>query len=131
MKYIGDTHALLWFLAGDTRLGADARAALSAPDSELILPAIVLAEACWIVQHKPLTLTVSDIIAALDADSRMSVFPLTRETVERGNRLTAIIEMHDRQIVATSLLFIEAGETVALLTRDVNITTSGIIPVLW
>jgi PIN domain nuclease of toxin-antitoxin system len=51
MKYVVDTHALIWFLAGSPRLGVNAASVLSDPASELILPATVLAEICWIVEH--------------------------------------------------------------------------------
>ena len=43
---------------------------------------------------------------------------------------TAIPEMHDRQIVATALLAQEAGVDVAILTKDANITASGLVPCL-
>lgn len=51
MKYIVDTHALIWFLEGNSRLGTNAKTILSEPTSKLILPAIVLAEAAWIVER--------------------------------------------------------------------------------
>jgi PIN domain nuclease of toxin-antitoxin system len=131
MKFVVDTHALIWFLAGDSRLSVDAHTALSAPDSELMLPAIVVAEACWIVEHKPITLTAADVMTSLDIDPRMNFLPLTREVIECSSSLTTIVEMHDRQIVSTTLLLIEAGERVALVTRDINITASGLVPVVW
>jgi PIN domain nuclease of toxin-antitoxin system len=40
MKYILDTHALIWFLEGNSRLGVTAKEILSDSSSELILPAI-------------------------------------------------------------------------------------------
>ena len=51
MKYVLDTHALIWFLEGNPRLGKNAKTILSDPNSELVLPAIVLAEAAWIVER--------------------------------------------------------------------------------
>jgi hypothetical protein len=45
--------------------------------------------------------------------------------------LTSLIEMHDRLIVATALYLARAGESVALLTCDVNITASGLVPIIW
>jgi PIN domain nuclease of toxin-antitoxin system len=45
MKYVIDTHALIWFLEGNSRLGANAKAIISNPDSLLIIPATTLAEA--------------------------------------------------------------------------------------
>ena len=35
------------------------------------------------------------------------------------------------QIVATALSLAARGETVALLTRDANITASGLMPIVW
>jgi len=51
MKHVVDTHALIWFLEGNSRLGANARTILSEADSQLILPVIALAEAVWIVER--------------------------------------------------------------------------------
>jgi hypothetical protein len=39
--------------------------------------------------------------------------------------------MHDRQIVVTALVLADAGERVALLTNDADITASGLLPVVW
>ena len=49
MKYIVDTHALIWFLEGNPRLGTAAKQVLESQESQLILPAIALAEAAFIV----------------------------------------------------------------------------------
>lgn len=51
MKYVVDTHALIWFLEGNSRIGTNAKTILSEPTSQLILPAIVLAETAWIVER--------------------------------------------------------------------------------
>lgn len=45
MKYVVDTHALIWFLEGNARLGVNARAILADAASELVLPAIALVAA--------------------------------------------------------------------------------------
>ncbi len=131
MKYVVDTHALIWFLSGSTKLGKAAEAALTDPESELVLPATALAEVCWIVERRAVGLSVAEALAAIDADSRIEVAPLSRAVIEKSMTLSAIGEMHDRQIAATVALMIEAGESVALLTVDVNITASGAIPIVW
>jgi PIN domain nuclease of toxin-antitoxin system len=51
MKYVIDTHALVWFLEGNTRLGNKAKIVLADSKSQLVLPAIALAEAVWIVER--------------------------------------------------------------------------------
>ncbi|WP_228039235.1 hypothetical protein [Dolichospermum sp. LEGE 00240] len=45
--------------------------------------------------------------------------------------LSAINEMHDRQIAATALVLASKGEVVRLLTCDKNITTSGLVAIVW
>ena len=50
MIYVVDTHALIWHVQNDPKLGAAAKAVLDDPVSELALPMIALAEACWIVE---------------------------------------------------------------------------------
>lgn len=102
------------------------------PTSELILPATAYAEACWIAEHgKVPPLTVQRIRSAIDADLRFVIYPLDRTVVERSQSLIVINEIHDRQIMATALVLADAGEIVVVLTRDANMTASGLVPILW
>jgi PIN domain nuclease of toxin-antitoxin system len=84
MKHVVDTHPLLWYLANSPRLGPAAKSVLSDPASELVLPAIVLAEACWIVERGRVALAVDQLLQALDADPRIQVHPLDEAVVRRS-----------------------------------------------
>lgn len=130
-KHIIDTHTLLWYIADDPMLGKNAGAVLDDPGSELILPAMAFAEACFIIERKRVSLALSDLLAAINSDKRLTFVALDRAIIERTTALTVIGEMHDRQIVATALVLQKAGESVAVLTKDGNITSSGIVPVIW
>ena len=131
-SYVVDIHALIWFMTGDPRLSPSARSSLSDPLAELFIPAIVLAEACWIVEHGRSSIPdVPQFLAALGRDTRIRVVPLDRTTVEEASRLTRMGEMDDRQIVATTVLLFQTGANVILVTADANITASGAVPVLW
>jgi PIN domain nuclease of toxin-antitoxin system len=131
MKYVVDTHALIWFLEGNSRLGENARAILTNADSQLILPAIAFAEAAWIVERGRTTIpSVEALLNAIAGDLRISVYPLDQAVVECGTVLSAVNEMHDRQIVATTLVLQSGSETVALLTCDQNITASKLVPIV-
>ncbi len=112
-------------------LGKNAGAVLDDPGSELILPAMAFAEACFIIERKRVSLALSDLLAAINSDKRLTFVALDRAIIERTTALTVIGEMHDRQIVATALVLQKAGESVAVLTKDGNITSSGIVPVIW
>ena len=129
--HVVDAHAFVWFLADDIRLGDAAKAVFVNPKSRFVLPAIVLAEAYWTIRSGRTPLTADVLQSKLAKDKRFTVEPLTQAIVEKSNTLSAINEMHDRQIVATALYLMEQGETVSLLTADQNITASGLVPIVW
>jgi PIN domain nuclease of toxin-antitoxin system len=132
MKYVIDTHALIWFLEGNSRLGANANAILSNPDSQLVIPAITLAEAVWIVERGRTSIpSAKDLFSAVEADPRVLIYPLDKDVIETTMSLSAINEMHDRQITATAIVLASKGEIVQLLTCDRNITASALVPVIW
>ena len=131
-KHVVDTHAIVWFLEGNPRLGKNARAILENADSELIIPLIVMAEACWIIEHGRTSIpTVVDFLFAVDNDPRVNVIPLDRSILDKTLSIDLIDEMHDRQIVATALLLMDEGETVTVLTKDTNIRRSGLVSTVW
>jgi PIN domain nuclease of toxin-antitoxin system len=104
-EYIVDAHSLIWFLEGSQRLGMNARTAMRDPGSTLVLPVIALAEACWMVERgRSIIPSVAALLADVDADPRITLVPLDRDILDISLTLTAIGEMHDRQIVATALL---------------------------
>src|SRR5947209_6819102 len=132
MSQVADTHGLVWFLEGNSRLGPHAKTVLDTTDETLVLPATVIAEACWMIQRgKTSVPSVSAFFTAIDLDTRFQIVPLDRATIEKSNSLAAITEMHDRQIVATTFLLIEQGQSVSLITHDGVITASGLVPIIW
>jgi PIN domain nuclease of toxin-antitoxin system len=132
MKYVVDTHALIWFLEGNSRLGEKAKNVLSEPSSQLVLPAIALAEAAWIVERGRTSIpSVVELLNAVNADPRLVIYSLDKAIIQQTLSLSAITEMHDRQIVATALILTSQGETVTLLTCDQNITASGLVSICW
>jgi PIN domain nuclease of toxin-antitoxin system len=131
-KYIVDTHALVWNLEGNPHLGSNAKTILADSSSELLLPIIALADACWIVEHGKSTISnVHELLAAVDADPRVEIATLNREILDRSLGLAVIDEMHDRQIVASALVLQDNGAAVAILTRDLVIQSSGLVTVIW
>jgi PIN domain nuclease of toxin-antitoxin system len=131
-SYVVDTHALVWYIENNPRLGADVRRAMSDPGSTLFLLAIAPAEACWIVEHGRCNIpSAADLLADVDGDPRVVLIPLERETIDLSLTLTGIPEMHDRLIVATALQLITLSQAVALLTRDNQLRQSGLVPVVW
>ena|ERR1700758_4514242 len=133
-KYILGTHALVWYLEGNERLGEQAKAVIDAPTSEMILPLIALAEAAFIIERGRTSIpTVSDLLDNVKADNRIEIYPITQEVFERS--LTAeglkIPELHDRLIVSTGLHLQDLGHNISILTVDSTIASANVLPVIW
>ena len=62
MKYVVDTHALIWFLEGNPRLGSNAKNILSQSTSELVIPATTLSEDVWIVERGRTSIPSADTL---------------------------------------------------------------------
>ncbi len=130
MKYVVDTHVLLWFLGDSPKLSDRARSIFLDPASQLVLLAIALAEAVWIVKHGKTNIPSTEFLwDAVSDDFRVEVYPLNRAVIERTIKLSAN-EMHDRQIVATAWVIQDSGEEVAVLTCDRHITASNLISII-
>ena len=131
-KFILDTHALIWHLEGNRLLGNAAKAVIDAPESELILPIIALAEAAFVVEKGRSAISaVSDLFADVRNDARIEIYPLTTGILNESIALTAVPEIHDRLIVATGIYLRTLGETVEILTKDNEIILSSLLPVRW
>ncbi len=131
-RYVLDTHALVWHLEGNPRLGPQAKEAIDNPLNHLVLPIIALAEAAYIVEHRRTAIpTVSDLLSSVSADYRISVYPMTWEVFQETLAASVLPEMHDRLIVGTALHLQSLGETVCLLTKDASIVAAGLVPTLW
>ena len=127
-EYVVDAHTLVWFFAGNQKLGLAARRILENPSATLILPAIALAEACWLAEKGRANIgSVADVLRKVSSDARIRVDSLDQDLSRRSYQLGWDGEMHDRQIVATAL---RAG-SVAVLTTDSAIRDSGLVPTIW
>jgi PIN domain nuclease of toxin-antitoxin system len=82
-----------------------AKEILSDSSSELILPAIALAESVWIVSRgKTAIPSVDALLNVVRQDKRVSIYPLDTDVIVKSVELISINEMHDRQIVSTALV---------------------------
>ena len=76
MRYVIDTHTLVWHLTIDHRLGAQARRILDDGSTGLIIPTIVLAEAKHIADRKRIPLTFQEILDEITLAPNATIFPL-------------------------------------------------------
>jgi PIN domain nuclease of toxin-antitoxin system len=132
LKYVLDTHALIWYLEGNPRLGAKAKVLLDDPTTELVLPLIALAEAVFLIARGKTGIpNVSALLERVDRDPRIILYPLDRAILDKTLELEEIPEMHDRQIAATAMLLESQGHTVFLLTKDADLVSSSAVTTFW
>jgi PIN domain nuclease of toxin-antitoxin system len=128
MRYVTDTHALIWYLSGSPRLGSRARFAFDEAvtgESELLIPAIVLAEVIMLAEKNKAG-NANEIWTILSQTGSFKFSALSPQTVLKIQALTTLPDIHDRIIVA------EAIENQAILiTNDGLITASGLVEVVW
>jgi PIN domain nuclease of toxin-antitoxin system len=133
-RYIVDAHAVLWFLEGSQRLSLLAKNILSAPNSQLVLPIIALAEATLVIERGRTTISgVPQFLARVYADPRIEIFPLTKPIFDRSRTAEGlhIPELHDRFIVSTGLYLQDLGDTIEIISKDQNIAAAAVLPVVW
>ncbi len=133
MPHVVDTVALIRYLENAPSMGANAAAVLADPNAQLVFPAIVLAEAGYIIVKKRIPLNFSMIVQAITSDPRCAIHPLDLEVVLATPPPPAL-EMHDGMVVATAAVVAAKMKLpiadVPILTCDGNIRTYG-APVVW
>jgi len=127
--HVVDTHALLRYFEDLDLLGADGRGVMTDPNSDLLVPTIVMAEARWTIQKQRARVDWDDLLKSLEDDGRFTVAPLTLDILRLA---TDRLEMHDALICATALLVRDSlGEEVRLITRDKDIRNSALVETIW
>jgi PIN domain nuclease of toxin-antitoxin system len=133
-SFVLDTHALLWYLEGNRRLGRQARKIIASPESHLIVPIIALAEAGIIIeQHRTKIPSVLHLLDSLANDPRFEIYPLTLDIFRRSllSDTGRVPELHDRLIAATALSLHDLGYDVGLVTTDQTLTEAKLLPIVW
>ncbi len=129
MYYVTDTHSLIWYLAEDKKLGKKAFSLFEKADdgkATIIIPTIVLAEIISICEKKKVELRVKEIFGRIKDSLNYIPYNLDMETLESVITIKGVPEIHDKIIVATSLL-----TDSILITKDEEIINSGIVETIW
>jgi PIN domain nuclease of toxin-antitoxin system len=122
--FVVDTHALVWFLAGDQRLSQQAHTILRDPVVRLVIPTIVLAEVKYLSGKGRLAHTIDKVLDGIHTDPRFLIYPIDLDVIRQ---MPLSLDIHDSLIVGTALVQKVDG----VLTRDEMIRSSGLVPVVW
>ena len=126
--YVLDTHALVWYLADDPRLGSRADAIFGDPDVILVIPAIVLAEIKDLAHKGRFAQTLEDVLAVIGSDPRCLVHPIDLDVVTKA---PVLLDIHDSLVVGVALALAQTMPVDGVITRDQAIVDSGLVPVIW
>lgn len=129
IKFVLDTHALVWSVVSPDRLGSKARRIVESADpKEIAIPSASVMELGWLIDSDRIDLgtrTPAEIFGeALEYNAVVAT------SLEAAIKAPALRLPHsdpyDRLITAEALVL-----GVPLVTRDGNITDSGIVRVVW
>lgn len=129
MLYVVDAHALIWHLTDDAKLGANARIAMTRIDAgkdKGIVPTIVLAEILYASERGRIALTLDDVLKELRRRKHYRAESFSQTILVAAQKIKTIPELHDRLIVATAI-----RHKASVITRDVDITDSGVVKTVW
>jgi len=125
--YIADTHAIVWHLSSDGRLGKNAMETFEKADRgevEIVLPTVVLAEALYISRKGKAPF--DRLIDSIRSARNYSVYPLGLNVILEMRKLGSGYSIHDAVIVATARVL-----DAPIITRDEVIRKLGDAQVIW
>ena len=129
MYYVTDTHSLIWYLTEDKKLGKNALSIFNDADNGkaiIIVPTIVLAEIISICEKKRVELKIREVLDKIKNSLNYIPYNLDVETLEKVISIKNIPEIHDKIIVAISLL-----TNSKLITKDKEIVNSKLVEAIW
>jgi PIN domain nuclease of toxin-antitoxin system len=127
-----DTHTIVWYLSGDSRLSANAAGALDSATSageRIHVPSICLVELAYLVDKGRLPVAARDrLIHALDDPTAPCLLAPLDRTVADALEFVSRLEVPDLpdRIVAATAVALRAP----LITRDRGIRASQ-VPTIW
>ena len=121
MRLLLDTHALLWWLADDARLGPDARELIADPGNDVLVSMVSLWEIAVKTRIGKLTASLDDILAAIRENG------FIRLGLEEAH-LTALmmLPLHQRDPFDHFLLAQAIAESAVFCSDDANVGKYGV-----
>ncbi len=128
LRHLLDTHAILWTLEDNVRLGQAARKIVTqAVSHELAISAISLLEISMLIEKGRIHLEIASFDFLKRIETTFTVIPLDALIANDAMKIPLSHgDPFDRVIVATA-----RSQGLSLLTKDRAITDSGLVPVIW
>lgn len=128
LKYLLDTHAFLWAATDEDKLGAEAARVLAVTAYEqLAISDVTLQEIGLLLQAGRISFTGNPATVLGHLLDYVQVLPITLPVAIAAPALKLPnSDQFDRIITATAKV-----HRLTLVTKDANISDSGIVPVIW
>lgn len=128
LKYLLDTHAFLWAATDEERLGAEAARVLAVtPYEQLAISDVTLQETGLLLHIGKISFNGSAANVLGQLLDHVQVLPITLPIALAAPDLKLPHgDQFDRIITATAKL-----HKLTLITKDANITDSGVVATLW
>lgn len=124
--FLLDTHAAVWLLEGDSRLGAKALAALQTEEA-MAISDITLLEIAMLVDRGVVELQPDAATGLQKFADKFVVLPITAQIAVDATKLNLPHrDPFDRVIAATAL-----AHNLTLVTKDRQITEAKVVATLW
>lgn len=128
LLYVVDTHVLIWYFTGSTRLLPALKERIEDARSQggrLLVPTIVLAEVLDIAEKERVSFDFAQMYRLIQDEAEFEIVDFGQEIFDETVRVKGIEDIHDRIIVATARYY-WAG----VLTKDHVIRESGEVETL-
>jgi PIN domain nuclease of toxin-antitoxin system len=131
IRAVADTHSLIWYVWGDPRMSAIARAVFddaAAVCEQIAISSITLVEVVYLIEKRKIDPdTFRRILDLLDMNELFREFPVDRSLLPELGSIprSDVPDMPDRIIAATALQL-----NVPLISRDGQIRSSS-VQTIW
>lgn len=130
MPYVTDTHALVWYMTGDSKLSRRAKTIFRKADNvreSVVIPCIVFFELLYLIEKKKIVADFDSFLSILSASSNYRIEPMCLPIIEKSREIPRerVADPWDRLIAATSM---HLGYP--LISRDESLKELG-LEVIW
>ncbi len=104
----------------------DAFDAVESGDATIYVPALVFAEALYLLEKQRISLSLGDIVDYLKQFPNCKEYPMSLAVIQSSAQITDVRELYDRLIAGTARLL-----NLELITNDPVIQASAFVKTVW
>jgi len=127
-RFVADTHPLVWYVDHGPSLSLTASRLIRGTfrgQRQMLLPIIVLAELVGVMVKRRADFDHEAFVDYLP-QTGFRLLPFDEPVLRQFYQLPTTLDIHDRIIVATALVY-----NASVVTKDEKIVASATVPVVW